>query len=79
MPYFAGPLQDRVVSAMKLPDEIDFVVFVSALSVFGANAALDDKSLGSVWPMFFSSSRTVGPLDQKDLYVLKPLNTIDVR
>ena len=24
VPYFAGPLQERVVSALKLPEEIDF-------------------------------------------------------
>lgn len=64
VPYFQGPLQDRMVSALKLPEELDFVILASALSVFSEKAALDDK-MRFLFRLY--SSEASGTVSKQDL------------
>eukprot|EP00434_Breviolum_minutum_P031862 symbB.v1.2.028178.t1/scaffold2915.1/size67295/3 len=64
VPYFQGPLQDRMLSALKLPEEIDFVILASALSVFSERAALDDK-MRFLFRLY--SSDATGTVSKQDL------------
>ena len=64
VPYFQGPLQDRMVSALKLPEEIDFVILASALSVFSEKTALDDK-MRFLYRLY--SSGTTGAVSREEL------------
>eukprot|EP00435_Cladocopium_sp_Y103_P066435 s502_g28.t1 len=64
VPYFQGPLQDRMLSALKLPEEIDFVILASALSVFSERAALDDK-MRFLFRLY--SSDVTGTVSKQDL------------
>ncbi|CAE7291470.1 CNB1 [Symbiodinium natans] len=63
LPYFEGPLQDRMRAALKLPEKVDFVILATALSVFSERAALDDKMRF----LFRMYSSDLGSVSKQDL------------
>lgn len=65
--YFQGPLQDRMVKALHLPELADFVVFVTAMSLFSERAPLDDK-MKFLFDLYnVDDSGSVGRRDLRDL------------
>eukprot|EP00931_Biecheleriopsis_adriatica_P092979 TRINITY_DN66728_c0_g1_i1.p1 TRINITY_DN66728_c0_g1~~TRINITY_DN66728_c0_g1_i1.p1 ORF type:complete len:228 (-),score=41.00 TRINITY_DN66728_c0_g1_i1:135-818(-) len=65
LPYFAGPLQDRMVSALKLPPRVDFVILATVMSVFSERTSLEDK-MRFLFNLYSADNRN-GVVDKKDL------------
>mmetsp|Transcript_105369 Transcript_105369/g.250860 ORF Transcript_105369/g.250860 Transcript_105369/m.250860 type:complete len:225 (-) Transcript_105369:65-739(-) len=80
LPYFEGPLQDRMKTALKLPEKVDFVILATALSVFSERAALDDK-MRFLFRMYSSDLGSVSKQDLTNLMndVLPPFPDDDER
>mmetsp|Transcript_22715 Transcript_22715/g.41126 ORF Transcript_22715/g.41126 Transcript_22715/m.41126 type:complete len:223 (-) Transcript_22715:45-713(-) len=67
MPYFDGPLKSRFRYALHLPDQVDFVLLASALSVFCERTALDEKMRFLFHLYNVDESATVSKKDLVDL------------